>query len=95
MNLRRYNEALQSFSRAVAINDESWETWTNLAAIHSQLDGWKEAMVCITQAVKRNRENWRVWENYVRIAVKVIRCSNCFLLLAQFCLHYILVEKNW
>lgn len=71
MNLKRFDAALQSFSRVVSISNDSGEAWANLAAIHCQKEGWSEAMLCISEAVKRSRENWRVWDNYIKIAVKV------------------------
>jgi len=71
MKLERWDDAVVSFSRACGIDDDNWESWANLGAVHNERGDLKSARSCFSEASRRAREMWRVWESYMGICMKL------------------------
>jgi tetratricopeptide (TPR) repeat protein len=71
MRLERFDDAAQSFSRCVGVEEENSEAWANLAAVHTERKDFKQARACMSEACRRARQNWRMWESFLGICAKL------------------------
>jgi len=52
MNLERWDTALRSFSRVVAIDPDAFEAWGNLGSVHLRTGHFEQAHVAIREALR-------------------------------------------
>lgn len=89
MKLERWDDAALSFCRCCGVDDENWEAWANLGAVHNERGDMKQARSCFYEASRRAREQWRVWESFMGICMKlrdiagVINCMKRLIELEQ------------
>jgi len=79
MQLERWEDATQTFSRCIATDDENGQAWANLAAVHSARRNLKEARACMVEATKRCRENWKMWESFLGVCMQLRDIQGCIL----------------
>ena len=60
VNLKRYEDALYSFDRAVSLNPDKDEAWYNQACIYSQQNNIDLAVEHLAQAIKLNPKNQEI-----------------------------------
>jgi tetratricopeptide (TPR) repeat protein len=58
-----YEEALNSFQRAVYINDELAEAWASMGLIYYEIEQFELAEECYHSALARNDNTPKTWNN--------------------------------
>jgi len=71
MRLQRWDEAVQTFSRCLGVEDENSEAWANLAAVHSSRGSLREARSCMYEASKRAPQSWKIHESFMGICMQL------------------------
>jgi eukaryotic-like serine/threonine-protein kinase len=73
--LGRYEEAIDSYDRALKINPEDSDTWANRGYSLDKLGRCKEAVVSYDHALKINPENYNTWTKLGASLHKLGRCK--------------------
>ena len=69
MELRRYSDGVECYSRAVSLVPTYGEAWNNLAACHLYLKSKRAAFGALEHATRLKRDSWKIWENYLNCAM--------------------------
>lgn len=71
MRLKRWDDATVTFNRCLGVDDESSETWGNLAAVHSANGNLLEARSAMSEATRRSQNSYKMWESYMGICMQL------------------------
>jgi len=71
IRLERWDDAINTFSRCLGVDDENSEAWANHAAAHASAGNLKAARSSLVEATKRARTNWKMWESFIGICLKL------------------------
>ncbi|KAI9819336.1 MAG: hypothetical protein M1832_004041 [Thelocarpon impressellum] len=88
LQLNDWNGAVQSFGRAVQLDDQDAESWSNLAAAllekqtegeegsdgrpHDPLRNKRDALKALKRAAVLKHDSWRIWENLLIVAASTV-----------------------
>jgi len=67
MQLSRWTEALEAFTRVVALEPEDGEAWSNIAAVHMHTGNAQGAHSSLQEALRHKPDSWRILQNFVLI----------------------------
>ena len=71
MQLERWEKALVSFTRVIALEPEDPETWANIASIYIRQKRKFDAHRALKESLRISYDNWKIWENYLYVSMDI------------------------
>jgi tetratricopeptide (TPR) repeat protein len=85
LELRRFGDAIEAFSRTASINPDHAEAWNNLAACHLHCENTRSAFGALEHAIHLKRDSWKMWENYLNCALDLQEYQKAANALGRLC----------
>ena len=91
-NKKQYDQSLEAYRKAVALNDFQLNVWSNMGFIHMSRNEYEKGIACYHKVVGIDEQQWKAWTNIAAMQRNLTQPKKAFAAVSEAVKF---AERNW